>query len=101
MNKVINEQIYTLQLSHNLQSNLHFTIFNKAAEVRLKNNRHTTFICGAQVANSRSQFLNVESGATTKCGKLTFSSIREANSEMLCIVFPAMTWAYFSTSLTI
>lgn len=31
-------------------------------------NALTTFIWGAHVANSRSQFRNVESGATTRCG---------------------------------
>ena len=39
------------------------------------------------MANSRSQFRNVESGATTICGA-TFSSYKEARKAILCIVFP-------------
>lgn len=48
---------------------------------------HTTFICGAQVANSRSQFRNVESGATTKCGEMR-SPKRDAKKAILCMVLP-------------
>lgn len=47
----------------------------------------TTFICGAQVANSRSQLRKVDNGATTKWGEM-FSSNKEARKAILCIVFP-------------
>lgn len=49
----------------------------------------TTFIWGAHVANSRSQFLSVERGATTRWGAI-FSSKRDAKNAILCIVLPAL-----------
>jgi len=43
---------------------------------------HTTFICGAHVANSLSQLRRVDRGAITKCG-MRFSSKSEAKRAML------------------
>jgi len=47
----------------------------------------TTFISGAHVANSRSQFRKVERGAITKWGQ-TLSSNSDAMKAMLCMVLP-------------
>jgi hypothetical protein len=62
---------------------------NDQEEKNRKQKRHTTFKCGAQVENSRSQLRRVERGATTKCGQATPSPTNAAIKAMLCMVFPA------------